>query len=269
MGSETVARAFRAAVRDSSVKAILFRVDSPGGSFVASDTIRREVVRARERGKPVVVSMGNLAGSGGYYVSMEADRIVAEPSTITASIGVLGGKILTRGFWEKVGITWDEVHGSAHADQWSPRIDYGPEQYARFEDSLDRVYEDFTGHVAKSRDLPLERVREIAKGRIWTGVDAKELGLVDELGGYDVALAAIRELLDEEPDAPLQLKRFPAKRSTFDVLFGEEPDSSEHAAGLILRRTLAALQPELRALREVGLLGDPGVLTMPDVSGVD
>ncbi len=116
MGSDTVAGAIRAAAEDKDVKAILFRVDSPGGSYVASDTIWREVVRARQTGKPVIVSMGNLAGSGGYFVAMAADKIVAEPGTITASIGVLGGKMLTGGLWDKIGLSWDEVHQGRKRD---------------------------------------------------------------------------------------------------------------------------------------------------------
>jgi len=182
MGSDTVAGAIRAAAQDKDVKAILFRVDSPGGSYVASDAIWREVVRARKAGKPVIVSMGDLAGSGGYFVAMAADKIVAQPGTITASIGVLGGKILTSGFWNKVGLSWDEVHDGANADMWTGTHDYTPAEWKRFEDWLDRVYVDFTGKVAEGRNLPKDKVLQIAKGRIWSGQDAKNLGLVDELG---------------------------------------------------------------------------------------
>ena len=114
MGSDTVAGALRKAIKDDDVKAIVFRVDSPGGSYVASDAIWRETVRAKQAGKPVIVSMGNVAGSGGYFVAMAADKIVAQPGTITGSIGVLGGKMLTAGLWEKLGVSWDEVHSSAN-----------------------------------------------------------------------------------------------------------------------------------------------------------
>ena len=109
MGSDTVTEAFRTAVEDEEVRAILFRVDSPGGSYVASDAIWRATTRARAAGKPVIVSMGNVAGSGGYFVAMSADKIVAQPGTLTGSIGVVGGKMLTKHFWEKLGLTWDTV----------------------------------------------------------------------------------------------------------------------------------------------------------------
>src|SRR6266478_3294848 len=133
MGSDTVAGAIRAAAEDKDVKAILFRVDSPGGSYVASDTIWREVVRAHQAGKPVIVSMGNLAGSGGYFVAMGADKIVAEPGTITASIGVLGGKMLTSGLWDKVGLSWDEVHKGDNATMFTGTHDYTPAEWGRFQ----------------------------------------------------------------------------------------------------------------------------------------
>ena len=120
--------------------------------------------------------MGNLAGSGGYFVAMAANKIVAQPGTITGSIGVLGGKILTTGLWDKLGFTWDEVHTSANATLWSSTHDYTPEQWAHLQEWLDRVYNDFTTKVAAGRQLPKERVLEIAKGRIWTGEDAKERG---------------------------------------------------------------------------------------------
>jgi signal peptide peptidase SppA len=182
MGSDTVSAAFRDAVEDKDVKAILFRVDSPGGSYVASDTVWRETVRTKKAGKPVVVSMGNVAGSGGYFLSMAEDKIVAQPATITASIGVLGGRILTTGFWDKIGLGWDEVHSSANARMWLTTSDYSPAEWARFEASLDRIYEDFTSKVADGRKLPKEKMLEIAKGRIWSGEDAQGLGAPQEPG---------------------------------------------------------------------------------------
>ncbi len=169
MGSETVASAFRAAIEDDDVKAILFRVDSPGGSYVASDTIYREVVRARKAGKPVIVSMGNLAGSGGYFVAMAADKIVAEPGTITASIGVLGGKMYAAGLWNKLGLSHDEIHTSQNATMFTTTHDYNATEWQRFEAWLDRVYADFTSKVAEGRHLPKEKVLEIAKGRSPSG----------------------------------------------------------------------------------------------------
>ena len=259
MGSDTIAAALRAAVDDKRVKAIIFRVDSPGGSYVGSDAIWRETVRARESDKPLIVSMGNLAGSGGYFVAMDADSIVAQPGTITASIGVLGGKFLTRDFWERFGVTWDDVASSAHSRMWTGTHDYGP-ALERFDAALDRIYEDFTSRVAAGRGLPIERVHEIAKGRIWTGEDALEIGLVDELGGVDVALELVREALGLEPDDPLRIKRFPRPRSSWELLFGR----GDRAALAALTRSLAQVQPKVRMLKRLGIMGDSGPLSMPE-----
>ena len=266
MGSETVAGALRDAVEDDDVKAILFRVDSPGGSYVASDTIWRETVRAKEAGKPVVVSMADVAGSGGYFVAMAADKIVAQPGTITGSIGVLSLKFLTQGFWDKLGISWDEVHTSANSQFWTGLADYTPEGWARFQTWLDRIYEDFTTKVAEGRGLPKEEVLKIAKGRIWTGEDAKALGLVDELGGFPVALRLAREAAGLAPDAPIRLKLFPPRKTFFQSL-SEMFDSGgeEVAARAAAVRAVRALQPAARAAARLGLLGEPMELAMPPI----
>jgi protease IV len=264
MGSDTVCAAFRAAVDDRDVKAILFRVDSPGGSYVASDAIWRETVRAKKAGKPVIVSMGDVAGSGGYFVAMAADKIVAQPATITASIGVLGGKMLTSGMWDKLGLSWDEVHSSANSTMWTGTHDYTPEEWARFEAWLDRVYADFTTKVAEGRHLPKDKVMEIAKGRIWTGEDAKALGLVDELGGFPTALRLVREAAKIPPRAEVTLKVFPPKRSLFEILTSQEPDNSEsNATVAALVRVLEAVQPLVKVAVDLGLGPRRGVLSMP------
>jgi protease-4 len=259
LGSDTATRAFRDAIDDRRVQAIVFRVNSPGGSYVASDAIWRETVRAREADKPVIVSMGNVAGSGGYFVAMSADRIVAQPGTITASIGVFGGKMLTRELWEKLGITWDDVASGSHARMWTGTYPYGPAK-DRFQASLDRIYQDFTEKVAGGRDLPLETVLELARGRIWTGEDALELGLVDELGGLDVALRLARESIGLEEDAPVRLKRFPRRKSAWELFLAKGQDRAGVEA---LARSLAALQPHVRALRGLGLQAEPRPLQMP------
>lgn len=269
LGGDSVAAALRQAIEDDDVKAILFRVDSPGGSYVASDTVWRETVRAREAGKPVIVSMANVAGSGGYFVAMAADKIVAEPGTITGSIGVLGGKLLTRELWSKLGITFDAVQTSENAEMWSGLEDYDEAGWARLQAMLDRIYEDFTTKVAEGRELPLERVQEIAKGRIWSGADAKELGLVDELGGYHVALRLAREAAGLEPDAPIRLKLYPPRKTPFEMLFDKGAENSEgEAARAAAARVLETLRPAVTVLRQAGLLGpEPEVLSMPP--GVD
>jgi protease-4 len=173
---------------------VVLRIDSPGGSYVASDLIRREVQRLRERGLPVVVSMGSVAASGGYFVAMDADTIVAEPGTLTGSIGVFGGKQVVSGLLDKVGVSFGAVAEGEHALMLSPRQSFSPSERERLETFLDRVYDDFVTKVAAARRMTRDQAHEVARGRVWTGADAKERGLVDELGGYEraVELAAER-----------------------------------------------------------------------------
>jgi protease-4 len=248
MGADTITEAFRAAVEDDDVKAILFRIDSPGGSYVASDAIRREIMNAKKAGKPVIASMGGTAGSGGYFIALAADKIVAQPGTITGSIGVFGGKMITTGFWNKLGVTWDEVHTGRNADAWSQTRDFTPAQQARFSQWLDRVYDDFIAKVSAGRKLPKEEVEKAAKGRIWTGEDAKKLGLVDELGGFPAALRLARAAAKLPINAPVRLKVFPEKKSLVKIisdlkLFGAE-DGTESA----LARALEEVQPLVRMI---------------------
>ncbi|MFC1553703.1 signal peptide peptidase SppA [candidate division KSB1 bacterium] len=263
MGSEQVIRPFKAALKDPEVKAILFRVDSPGGSAIASDTIWREVARAVENDIPVIVSMGNVAGSGGYYIAMPATKIIAQPGTITGSIGAYGLKMLTNEIWEKLGITWDDISTSTNSTVWSTTHDYTPEQWDKLQQWLDNVYEDFTGKVAAGRGMSLEKVLEVAKGRIWTGEDALEHGLVDELGGFSTALDLIRDELSLEEDAPLNISLFPKPKSLFESFLAEGDDSSE--PDNILARSVRSLQPVTDLLRQAGVFSNQGVLTMPGI----
>ncbi len=271
MGSETVASAIRAAAEDSDVKAILFRVDSPGGSYVASDTIWREVVRAKQAGKPVIVSMGNLAGSGGYFVAMAADKIVAQPGTITASIGVLGGKMLTSGLWDKVGLSWDEVHQGEMATMFTGTQDYTPAEWGRFQAWLDRVYVDFTGKVAEGRKLPKDKVLEIAKGRIWSGQDAKNLGLVDELGGYDTALRLAKKAAGIPDGEDVKIVVYPRPKTLLESLLQRQAadNSDKEAMGQTLAKILEDVQPVARELNALGVArgakDQDDVLKMPEV----
>ncbi|GAA2572999.1 signal peptide peptidase SppA [Actinomadura fulvescens] len=204
MGSDTIGAALRAAVKDDRVKAIVFRVNSPGGSAVASDAIWREVVLARKAGKPVIVSMGNVAASGGYYVAMAADTIVAQPGTITGSIGVVVGKAVVNGLLDRVGVGLGTVAEGEHARMFSSTKDFSDSEWERVNASLDQIYADFTGKVAEGRGLSQERVHELARGRVWTGADAKEHGLVDELGGLDLALDLARKKGGLAADAPVR-----------------------------------------------------------------
>jgi protease-4 len=204
VGSDTVAAHLRAAVRDDNVKAILFRVDSPGGSYVASDTVWREVVCAREAGKPVVVSMGAVAGSGGYFVACPADVIVAQPGTLTGSIGVFGGKAVTLGLTAKVGLSYDSVQRGEHARMYSTHSSFSDTERERLDAFLDAVYDDFTTKVAQGRGMTKDAVHEVARGRVWTGADARDNGLVDELGGLRDALRIARKRGGLSDDAPLR-----------------------------------------------------------------
>lgn len=263
MGSDSVTAAFRAAIDDDDVKAIVFRVNSPGGSYVASDAIWRETVRAREAGKPVVVTMGDLAGSGGYFVAMDADQIIAHPGTITASIGVVGGKFLSSGFWDKLGISWDHVASSANATIWTGLEDYSEQEWERFQAWLDRVYVDFTSKVADGRNLPEEQVLEIAKGRIWSGEDGKALGLVDHLGGFTKAVAVAKEAAGIAPDEPVELRLYPRPKRPIQHLLEQGPDNSRETSTVDLAvKLLQVMQPAARLMQQLGLIEQPPAVLM-------
>ena len=203
MGSDSITATLRSAAADPHIKAILLRVNSPGGSYVASDSIWREVVRARNAGKPVVVSMGNVAASGGYFISMSADAIVAQPGTITGSIGVITAKPVLADAYGKIGVSTDSVAVGKHAGMFSTAHAWDSQEWEVVDSWLDRIYADFTGKVAAGRGLTAERVHELARGRVWTGADAREHGLVDELGGLEDALAIARSRAGLPDSAPL------------------------------------------------------------------
>ncbi len=213
MAATDLVKAFDAAAADPAVRAIVFRIDSGGGSAVASETIRRALARAREAGKPVIVSMGNTAASGGYWIAMDADRIVAEPGTLTGSIGVFGGKFVTRGFWTLLGVHWGEIDAGANAGLWSSQSPYGQAGHARIDAMLDRIYATFTQKVAAARKLPVATVEDMAQGRVWTGAQAVSRGLVDELGGLETAMAAARKAAGIAADAPVRIAPFPRPTS--------------------------------------------------------
>jgi len=264
-------RAFRAAVRDPAVRAILFRIDSPGGSVVASESIWREVVFARERGKPVVVSMGDVAGSGGYYVAAAADKIVAEPATLTGSIGVLAGKLVVSDLFKKLGVSADSAQIGANAAMFSSTSDFSARAHSRLEAFLDDTYRGFKDHVAAGRHMTQEEVEEVAKGRVWSGEDAKARGLVDELGGSAVALRLAKEAAKLAPDAAVELTVFPREKEAFEIIFdrlvGKERDGDERGVSSgSIERSLRAAQPLLQRLET--LLDNSGVLTMPVIGPV-
>ncbi|HEX4112778.1 MAG TPA: signal peptide peptidase SppA [Stellaceae bacterium] len=251
VGADDVARAFREATTDSQVRAIVFRIDSPGGSAVASETIWEATLRAKKAGKPLVVSMGDLAASGGYYIASNADTIVAEPGTLTGSIGVVGGKFAIGGLSDKLGIGWDSVQVGANAGLSSVTQDFSPEGYARLQKLLDNFYAGFKSRVAQGRKFDAVKVESVAKGRVWTGEEARANGLVDALGGFDVALDLAKHSAGIAIDSDVTLKRFPRETRT---LWARIFDRTEAGA------MLAMLHPYLQTL--LLMTAPPGALTM-------
>ena len=208
MASDIVAESLRSAAEDDSISAIIFRVNSPGGSPLASDLILREVVRAQEAGKPVVVSMSDYAASGGYFVAASADRIVSQPATLTGSIGVFTIRPDVSGLYEKLGIGVESMTRGARADLLTDGP-LTPETRAVLERDIASIYSLFLDRVVAGREMERDAVHAIAQGRVWTGAQALEVGLVDRVGGYHEALAEARELVGLEPDADVALVEYP------------------------------------------------------------
>lgn len=237
VGSDTIAPALREAAADDSVSAIVVRVNSPGGSVTASETLWREVKKARKRGKPVVASMGSVAASGGYYIAVAADAVVASPATITGSIGVLTGKLVIRDLLGRLGVGSDTVRTNANADAWAIDTPFTPEQRAHREAEADLLYADFVERVAEGRNLTKDAVDRVARGRVWTGADALERGLVDELGGFRTALRRAKILAGLDEDADVRIVTYPGG-SLLDIL---RPRASSQPAAASLPDALGAL----------------------------
>jgi protease-4 len=249
-GADTVAAALRSATKADNIRAIVLRVVSPGGSYVASDAIWRQVALTRQAGKPVVVSMGDVAASGGYFVSMGADAIVAEPGTLTGSIGVVSGKQVVDGLVDRLGIGHEGVAGGRHGLMFSPLQAFTQEEWERLNVWLDRIYDDFTAKVADGRRLSGDRVHEIARGRVWTGADAKERGLVDELGGLPVALDMARQRAGLPPSDELDARVFPRLPLAARL---RPAQSSEDPAAASARLQLEAWGPFADVATRLGL----------------
>lgn len=213
-----VADALRMAREDDNIKAVLLRVDSPGGAYAQSDMVWREVQRLRDAGKPVVAQMTNMAASGGYFVSMGADHIVAQPGTLTGSIGVYAGKFVTERLWDKLGVKWERVQAGQNAGMWSMVTDFSDQELVKFRQFLDFVYDDFTTKAADNRNLNVTEIDRAARGRIWTGEDAVKIGLVDELGGLQEAKSALRRLLELEEAERLNLTILPPPPTPLEQL---------------------------------------------------
>lgn len=248
MGSESVAADLRRAREDSGIKAIVLRVDSGGGSAVASEVIRREVVLAKGS-KPVVVSMSDVAASGGYWIAMSANKIVADPNTITASIGVLGGKLNVSGLYSMLGLSTDSVATSENATIYSAQQNFTPAQQKLIQKSLQDVYTNFTKGVAEGRKMSVEAVDKIGKGRVWTGAQGKELGLVDELGDLNRAVEVAKQLASIPADQQVRIVRFPEERTFLQMWLERQKDDSAQLSSIqaaVERLTGAYNTPQAR-----------------------
>jgi len=238
--------------QDNNVKAIVLRINSPGGSVLASENIYREILLCKEAGKPVVVSMGDLAASGGYYIACHADSIFAEPNTITGSIGVFGTiPMLDKTMKEKLGITFDTVLTGKHSAFGTPFIQFSPEEDRMIQEQVDRTYEDFLQKVASGRGKTRDQVNEIAQGRVWPGQKALEIGLVDGIGGMDRALAAAAKLAGIDK---YRTTEFPRTMTGIEQLIDrltKNKDSDEGVKAMIIRSELGEMYPMYKHLKDM------------------
>jgi protease-4 len=247
-GSDTLVEYINQAADDRLVKAIVLRVDSPGGSSIASDVIWRALMLAREE-KPLIVSMGDLAASGGYYIAMPGHVIVAQPGTLTGSIGIYTGKFAIGGTLEKLGASMEAVSEGKMAEMDSPARPFTEEERAKVEDQVQTFYDQFITKVAEARKTTPEKIDAVARGRVWTGRQAKKIGLVDELGGLDRAVAIAKDRAKIAAGTDVELVLYPPRASLFDALshpLGQTEESSS------LRSALALFAPsERRVMRQV------------------
>lgn len=256
-GSDSVVAALRAAQDDQHVKAVVLHVDSPGGSYVASDAIRHAVITNQQSGRPVVASMASVAASGGYFVSMAADRVVALPTTLTGSIGVLAGKLVLRRSFERIGLLREAMAAGPDATMFSTLEPFTDTQWAKLDAWLDEVYADFTAKAAADRSMPYAELEPLARGRVWTGADALRRGLVDELGGRQRAVQLACDLAALDRDR-VRLVKTP-RMSRLERLRPAESTQSAAAAAVPLPLNAEALLGSL-----TGALGMPhGPLALP------
>jgi protease-4 len=261
VGADSLVEYIREARADRSIRAIVLRVDSPGGSSTASDVIWRELSISRENNRPVIVSMSDLAASGGYYIALGGDAIVAQPGTLTGSIGVYTGKFVTTGSLDKLGANVEATSHGKHAEMYSPDRRFTPEERKKVQESMQLVYDQFIERTAAARHMPPEKVDEVAQGRVWTGEQAKQIGLVDELGGLYKAIDLAKQRARIAADEEVQLVVYPPRRSFYEVL-SEEIQSPlgrlprAHAADALLqmlgpreRKALAAVLAPSRLFR--------------------
>jgi protease-4 len=232
VGSETLIEHLRDAREDRSIRAIVLRIDSPGGSATASDAVWRELTIAKtERSdRPIIASMSDLAASGGYYIAMPADAIVAQPTSLTGSIGIYGGKFVTGGAYEKLGANIGAVSAGRRAEMGSPARPYNADELPKVQAQLDAFYDLFLEKAADARGTTPEAIDRVAQGRVWTGHQALEQGLVDELGGLAraVEVAKARAKIDESSDVELVV--YPPRKSFYEMLSEELSGAGGQAA---------------------------------------
>jgi protease-4 len=262
-GADTVTAALRTAGERDDVRAVVLRVVSPGGSYVASDAIRRAVLQLRATGRPVVASMGSVAASGGYFVAMPCDEVVATPSTITGSIGVLGGKLVVRQALSRWGIEVESVGSGEHATMFGADRRFDEEEWRRVDEWLDAVYADFTAKAAQDRSMAYDRLEPLARGRIWSGADALNNGLVDRLGDLRTAAERAATLAGVEPGA-VRLRSVPHLTPMQRLSPPKSSESPTAAAGTAGSDLLGGPESLLRAVwSSVAQQPVHGVLTMP------
>ncbi len=251
LGSDTLIDAIRQARRDSSLRAIVLRIDSPGGSAAASDAIWRELMVARNErtDRPIVASMSDLAASGGYYIAMPAQVIVAQPATLTGSIGIFGGKIVTGGIYEKLGAHIESTSIGKNAELDSPIRPFNPEELKKVQEQLQSFYDGFVEKVAQSRHTTPEKIDAIAQGRVWTGRQARQNGLVDELGGLDAAVAIAKQRAKLAADAEVELVVFPPRKSFYELLTEQFSGASDQSAAVSTWLAANLSKGELDALK--------------------
>ncbi len=260
MGSDTIAEQFRRAREDHSLRAVILRVDSPGGAAFASEVIRREAELTR-RAKPVVVSMSDVAASGGYWIATSADRIVAEPGTITGSIGVLTGKFNLRGLFDKLGLSLDYVPTAENSTLDWPFQNFTPAQREIIQRLMRDTYGEFLRLVAEGRHMKVEAVDQIAQGRVWTGERAKKLGLVDELGGLDTAIALAKQLAKIPATQSVTLVTLPPPKTLWERI-------AEMTEGADLARAGPMAPLKAALVRLESLAGQPVWALLPAVPAV-
>lgn len=256
IASESIADTLRGVAKNDDIKGVVVRIDSPGGDAVASDEIL-EVMRELSAKKPVVISMADVAASGGYYMAMTGDPIVAYPSTLTGSIGVVFTKPVLRGLYDKLGITKDALNRGKNSAFLSDYVPLDPAARTQLKSLVESIYAAFLDEVATGRKRPLEEIKPLAEGRVWLGSQALENGLVDELGGIDVALAALKKKAGIDESDKLKVYVYPAKKSFFEMLASLESGSAGGiGAGRLLDGTpfeALARDAYVQALREPGV----------------